>query len=226
MNAPWVHTIHFVTDGQIPVWMNTDNPHLHFVNHNDYIDRQLLPLFNSNAIEIGLHRIPNLSEKFGYFNDDMFLTKNVSPSYFFANELPVDMAGITRRCIADESNMFACIMHNYYEVLNRHFSKKQVIMSNFAKWFNPIYGKTFFRTLINALRENFDGLVIPHLSVPYLKSDWEQVWRLESEALSETMSQRFREKSDLSHFCFDFGEWLMVNLCLAAPKANTYHCHR
>lgn len=50
------------------------------------------------------------------FNEDVFLTKYVSASYFFANELPIDMAGITRRCRADESNMFASIMHNDYEV--------------------------------------------------------------------------------------------------------------
>ena len=32
---PWVRTIHFVTCGQIPVWMNVNHPQLNLVNHRD-----------------------------------------------------------------------------------------------------------------------------------------------------------------------------------------------
>ncbi|MEV4559339.1 stealth conserved region 3 domain-containing protein [Kitasatospora sp. NPDC049285] len=40
-------------------------------------------MFNSHAIETGLHRIPGLAEHFLYFNDDMFLGRPVRPEDFF-----------------------------------------------------------------------------------------------------------------------------------------------
>lgn len=39
--------------------------------------QQTLPAFNSLAVEANLHRIPKLSEKFIYFNDDMYVTKKL-----------------------------------------------------------------------------------------------------------------------------------------------------
>ena len=62
--APWVRKIHFVTDGQIPDWLNTEHPKLHVVNHGDYIPKEYLPTFSSHTIELNLHRIAGLSEHF------------------------------------------------------------------------------------------------------------------------------------------------------------------
>ena len=70
--APWFRKIHFVTWGHLPEWLNTENEKLHIVRHEDYLPKEALPLFNSSALEIGLHRIPGLSDKFVYFNDDTF----------------------------------------------------------------------------------------------------------------------------------------------------------
>ena len=35
--APWVRRIHFVTGGQKPEWLDTDNPRIHLVDHKDFI---------------------------------------------------------------------------------------------------------------------------------------------------------------------------------------------
>lgn len=70
--APWVRTIHFVTWGHLPPWLNTQHPKLHIVSHADYIPAAYLPTFNSNTIEWNFHRIPGLSERFVLFNDDFF----------------------------------------------------------------------------------------------------------------------------------------------------------
>ena len=91
--APWVKTIHFVTDDQIPSWLNTDSPHIHIVSHKDIIPSNALPVFNSNAIEMGILNIENLADKFVLFNDDILLTQTITPEYYFKNGLPVDMAG-------------------------------------------------------------------------------------------------------------------------------------
>ncbi len=75
--APWVRKVHFVTYGHLPKWLNTNNPKLHIVNHKDFIPSKYLPIFNVNPIELNLHRIEGLAERFVYFNDDMFLLQPV-----------------------------------------------------------------------------------------------------------------------------------------------------
>ena len=72
--APWVNRIHLVTNGQRPVWLHTRHPRVSIVTHGDiFPDPRSLPCFNSNAIEWNLHRIPGLSRRFLYLNDDFFL---------------------------------------------------------------------------------------------------------------------------------------------------------
>ena len=48
--APWVRKVHFITCGQIPEWMNVNNPKLHLVNHTDYIPAEYLTTFSSQVI--------------------------------------------------------------------------------------------------------------------------------------------------------------------------------
>ena len=65
--TPWVNKIHFVTWGHVPEFLNLNNPKLNIVNHKDFIPEEYLPTFSSHAIELNIHRIPGLSEKFIYF---------------------------------------------------------------------------------------------------------------------------------------------------------------
>lgn len=75
--APWVRHIYIVTNGQIPSWLNLENSRISIVTHDEIcppeLKQQALPTFSSMAIEMMLHRIPNLSERFIYMNDDIFL---------------------------------------------------------------------------------------------------------------------------------------------------------
>lgn len=82
-HAPWIGTIFLVTNGQVPGWLNRDHPRLRLIRHDEiFPDPGCLPSFNSNAIELHLHRIPGLSEEFLYFNDDFFLGRPVTPGDF------------------------------------------------------------------------------------------------------------------------------------------------
>lgn len=82
--APWVRTVHLVTDDQIPAWLRTHTPGLHVVSHKEiFDDPNQLPTFNSHAIESQLHHIEGLSEHFLYFNDDVFLERPAVPQDFF-----------------------------------------------------------------------------------------------------------------------------------------------
>ena len=71
--APWVNKVHLVTCGHKPSWLNVQAEKLNFITHSDYIPKEYLPVFSSHPIEIHLHRIPGLSDRFVYFNDDIFL---------------------------------------------------------------------------------------------------------------------------------------------------------
>lgn len=85
--APWVRRIHILTNGQLPSWLVRSHPKIHLVTHGEvFPEPEYLPTFNSNAIEMCLHRIPGISRRFLYFNDDTFLSRSVQPSDFFLEE--------------------------------------------------------------------------------------------------------------------------------------------
>ncbi|XP_031330046.1 N-acetylglucosamine-1-phosphotransferase subunits alpha/beta [Photinus pyralis] len=76
--APWVNHVYIVTNGQIPYWLNLDYEKVTVVSHEEiFADGDDLPSFSSPAIESHLHRIPGLTDRFVYFNDDIFLGKTV-----------------------------------------------------------------------------------------------------------------------------------------------------
>ena len=79
---PWVHRIFFVTWGHVPEFLDTSNPKLRIVKHQEYIPDKYLPTFNSNTIEMNYHRIKDLSENFVLFNDDVIPLKPVGETYY------------------------------------------------------------------------------------------------------------------------------------------------
>ena len=54
---PWVRTIHFITWGHIPDFLNTKHPKINIVRHEDFITKEYLPTFSSHTIELNLHII-------------------------------------------------------------------------------------------------------------------------------------------------------------------------
>ena len=84
--APWVNKIYFVTCGHVPSWLNTDAEKLVHVRHSDYIPADYLPTFSSHPIELFVNRIPELSEHFVYFNDDMFILRSIPKELFYRME--------------------------------------------------------------------------------------------------------------------------------------------
>jgi hypothetical protein len=80
---PWIGRVFIVTDGQTPDWLDSSNPRVRIVDHAEIIPSRYLPLFNSSAIEMFIHKIDGLAEHFIYANDDMFAGGPLEPSYFF-----------------------------------------------------------------------------------------------------------------------------------------------
>ncbi|MEY9993133.1 hypothetical protein ABIE67_005165 [Streptomyces sp. V4I8] len=83
MYADFVRHIYIVTDGQKPHWLDDRAEGITVVDHHDIFPPDVLPVFNSHAIETRLHHIPGLSEHYLYFNDDVFVGRRVTAEHFF-----------------------------------------------------------------------------------------------------------------------------------------------
>ena len=93
-HAPWIGKIWIVVD-EITPDLSRLSPSLRdkiaFSYHPEIFEglEAVLPTFNSLAIETLLWRIKGLSERFIYFNDDVFLTATLEPSDMFEGNQPV-----------------------------------------------------------------------------------------------------------------------------------------
>ena len=192
--APWVRKIHFVTfNGQIPEWLDVNNPRIHVVSHHDFIPSQFLPTFNSVVIERYLHKIPGLSEHFVYFNDDFYIINHVSQERFFKNGLPRDIAVFTYN--PSWSQWYVRIKNNI-KIINRHFNKKEVMARWHDKWFDKSYGAKARWNYILKHYDKFITLRTPHNAQAYLKTTFEEVWAAAGKELTETSSNKFRALTD------------------------------
>ena len=100
--APFIRNIFIVTDNQDPKLNKVVQKYfpervsdINIVDHREIFHgyENYLPTFNSICISNMLWRIKGLSEKFVYFNDDIFLIRPVDPSVWFRNGRPVLRGG-------------------------------------------------------------------------------------------------------------------------------------
>ena len=96
--APYLRKIFIVTDQQDPniyplvqKYFPKRISDIHIVDHLEIFQgfESFLPTFNSICISNMLWKIKGLSDKFIYFNDDVFIVRPTNPSTFFKNNRPV-----------------------------------------------------------------------------------------------------------------------------------------
>ena len=196
--APWVSKVYFVTNGQKPDWLNVNCEKLVWVKHEDYIPQEYLPTFNSHTIEHNLHRIKELSDKFVYFCDDMFIINEMKKNDFYEENTPRLRACFDAIAIPNET--YEHIVLNDVQLINRHCKDcKDIVKGNYFKWVNIYNDK--FTNLRNFLFSHYwrvPGFEIPHVARPILKSVIEELWTLEEEKLNETCISKFRDKNQVS----------------------------
>lgn len=205
--TPWVNKVHFVTCGHLPKWLNKDNKKLNIVKHDDYIPAKYLPTFSSHTIELNLHRINGLEEKFVYFNDDTFIINTMKEKEFFVDDLPCDSAVLNVHCYSIDE-MFVMAPFRDVGVINRYFNMKEVMAQNPLKWYNIKYGINSLRNFYLLPCPRFPGFLQPHLPVSYLKKTFSEVWDREGEILDATCSNKFRNISDVNQWVFR--EWQLA----------------
>ena len=196
--APWVRTIYIVTDDQVPDWFK-GNDRVKIVSHREiFPDPTVLPVFNSHAIESCLHRIPNLSERFIYFNDDVFLGRPVTPADFF------------------DANGAPKLFFSGHLSFNPEYVAQGQLPTDAA-----------FRNTIRVIKARF-GLTpiakVLHTPHPMRKSVLELIEREHPHEIAATRAARIRSETDLNvtgnlayYYCFGLGlrAW-------ASPPQNLY----
>lgn len=207
--TPWVNRVHFVTCGHLPSWLNVNHPKLNIVKHSDYIPNEYLPTFNSHCIELNLHRIKGLSERFVYFNDDMFVIDSMKPEEFFYNNLPCDSSIMSALAPSEKNDMFYHILANNLAVVNSNFEKSSVIKRNIKQWLNLKYGKLNLKNLYYLPIGKFTGFQNFHLPSSFLKSTFVEMWEKEHEILDKTSCNKFRTVNDVNQYIFSY--WQMMN---------------
>lgn len=198
--APWVNKIYFVTCGQKPEWLNVKHPKLVCVNHYEFIPKEYLPTFSSQAIEMNLHRIEGLSEHFVYFNDDMFLTRMTDQRDFFVDGLPCDAAVINY--LAPKEEPLNLVPYVNTAAINRNFIKQQVMRDYAAKIFTLKYRKYLLKNIQFIMGKWFPGFKYFHIPSSFLKSTFNEVWEKEFELMNRTSQHKFRIMTDANQWLF------------------------
>lgn len=199
-HMPWYGTLHLVTDGQLPSWLNTAHPRLRLVTHAEiFEDAAHLPSFNSNAIQMHLARIPGLSEYFILFDDDMLLTRPLSPKHFFAGGLPIRPA------------YFGCLMDDAPFQRNCRMNLERV-----REAAGGIFTSAFWRAIRRCLSPRvwaFNALVFAyakgrgltlfpggydHIPYAFRKQDLAAAEALLPQTIRATRAHRFRQEDDAS----------------------------
>lgn len=216
--APWVNNIYFITWGHTPSWLNLQHPKLKIVNHRDFIPEEYLPTFNSNAIELNLHRIPELSEHFVLFNDDTFIIKPVSERDFFIDGDPCDVFIMNAIVPYPNVPIIAHTSVNNVMTINKYFKKRQVTKKMFTKVYNPKYGSGMLRNGLLSLWSEFTGFYNTHIPMSHLKSTFATLWEKEHDLLHQTCSSKFRQYTDVNHWLMRM--WNMCSGNFAPRKAK------
>ncbi len=115
--------IYVVTDGQAPAWLQPSG-RLTLVDHRELIPAKSLPTFDSGNIESYIHRIPGLSERYFYLNDDVFFGAPVKLEDWFWSD-GVYVAWSDDEAVTDEPlRPDATSLENACRLSNQWLSKK------------------------------------------------------------------------------------------------------
>ena len=225
--APWVRKIHFICDQEPPQWLNTDHPKLQIVRHEDYLPEDYRPAFSSHPIELNLHRIEGLSERFVYFNDDMYLLRPASPGDFFRKGLPVDNAILNPVSTADLNAVksdpsIMYIAYNNLQYLNRRYNLRECIRRNPGKWLAPVYGKTLLRSLMLLPWPRFLGFRIEHLPQPFLKETFGKAWNTDFAILDATSRHHLRHDHDVNQWLLRMYQLAEGDFFPGKPKKKAF----
>lgn len=216
--APWVHKIFLVTDNQVPEWLNTNYSKVEIVDHTDIIDSRFLPTFNSNAIEFLFDKIPNLSDNFVAFNDDLLINRSVKPDDFFINGIPRDFRIYTPLLPLDS---FDVMQFNNILAINEWLNGSWPLTK--YGFFSERYGKSQVHNLIHLLtKQKISNYMLSHNALSINKKSYimaKQIWHKQ---INNTISHRFRANSDVTIWLIRYLQLETGNFRPRSPHFSRY----
>ncbi len=181
-HMPWIRKIFIVTDNQVPKFIDTNNPKIQIVNHTEILPKEILPTFNSVVIEYFIHNIPDLSEKFLLASDDCFMNADLTPNFFFKNDLPIirmiksptlKMKIFFTRLIMSKVDNYKLSIENAYKLIDKKYNK-----------YYPIR---------------------PHHNIDtFLKSEYKKTFQTFQKELQAVYYNRFRNDTDIQRILFQY----------------------
>lgn len=221
--ASWVRNIYLVTPGFWPEWIRMDHPKLKLIDQNTLLSADCIPTFNNAAVELMFHKLPGLSERFVYFNDDMFLLNHTKPSDFFKAGLPCDNPGFCALQAMGEKDgpggYGYAVMST--RLIARFFDKQDVVRNNRKKIYSLLNRKDIIKTILVSPYHHFTGINETHLPYSYLKKTFETVWEKAPEELNKTIHDRFRNEFSVVHWIMRY--WQICSGEVAVRDRNDGH---
>jgi len=166
--------IYIVTNDQTPKWLNTTNPRVTVVSHREIFPEHVFPTYDSTTIELFLDKIPGVTERFIYFNDDIFLNNYIHPAFFFTTK------GFYPKIYKDK------IHENKKENVDRIIRLNNIHeMFQASKYFTNEIIKEYFD-------ENYEYRNLCHTGHVFYRDLMEPFRRLFKEELKVVLSDKFR----------------------------------
>ena len=205
---PWYRKVHLVTYGHYPKWLNLKHPRLQLVTHKQiFKDPSVLPVFNSAAIEVNLHRIPGLAERFVYFNDDMLVIAPVDQSRFFKNGLPRDFLVFSPLVYDIDTNfwpsIYATMSLVYMHIINK-LGYRRWLFKQLRKLFTLRYPLSWNIRNLLAFIIPFPLFKMYHFPQPYLKRHFQEAELVFEEHIELVARTRFKEWYSTSQYLVRF----------------------
>ena len=204
--APWVNHIYIITGfGQIPKWLDTKNPKITIIPHEQIFPSGALPTFNATAIEMCIPNIPGLSEHFLLMNDDLFFNRTLSPRYFYdkRGRALVRFSNHSKRC--KDIATWKSRVDEYNQTL---------ILS--AEFIEHVYGKRVYKYRPS------------HGIDPYLKSTWIEC-RNHPKIMGQIDAQiynKFRTNNEVQRWIFNLYDLITGKARFIHSRARKYTRHK
>jgi hypothetical protein len=193
MHLPWLRKVWVVTMHQKPGWW-VDSSYVTLISHDQIMPASALPTFNSLAIETCLHRIPGLSQRFLYLNDDFFFGRPVPETCFFNKQIMVLPWHEKHALPPAPRNVYEDVLFNTGMLLAQTFGIQPAAQVFYRPW---------------------------HHAMPKTIGAYERTWELFPELMQATCHGRFRERSHIIHYMVNYVA-LLEQQAVVKPGLMTY----
>tara|TARA_B100000989_G_scaffold51955_1_gene34627 strand:+ start:235 stop:1185 length:951 start_codon:yes stop_codon:yes gene_type:complete len=210
--APFIRKVFVVTDGQLPNLDNIKNlvslNKIKIIDHKEIFrdHREFLPTFNIRSIDALLYRVKGLSEKFIYFNDDMFIVKKTNPEDWFLKEKAV-LAGEWSKTYNKQPIKFISEKIKKLFKLRPSFNAAQSKAANIAGFENKYF------------KSNHSGR-------PQIKSVIENFYDKNPEKIINQIRHKFRDSKQYMPYSLCWHLLIKKNLYVESSSNNLVEIHK